>query len=246
MANALEIKNLTKTYLKNRQETNVVDNLNLIVPKGKVFGFLGPNGAGKTTTIKMINGLISPDQGEILIFGTPNTDTEIKKRIGFMPENPYFYHYLTATEFLKFTCNIFEIKRDQQKKLIEKTLKRVGLKESANVQLRNFSKGMGQRIGVAQALINDPDIIFLDEPLDGLDPIGRIDLKKIILEERSRGKTIFFNSHILSDVEEISDYIGIIDAGKLTKTGKTEEIVPKGQTLEKYFVELIQKERGKK
>jgi ABC-2 type transport system ATP-binding protein len=243
---AIKISNLTKIYYKNGKEVKVVNDLNLSIPKGKVFGFLGPNGAGKTTTIKMINSLIKPDTGEIKIFGQSSSEMEVKKKIGFMPENPYFYHYLTANEFLKFTCNIFEIAKSKQEKLIKEILKRVGLQESASVQLRNFSKGMGQRIGVAQALTNNPEVIFLDEPLDGLDPIGRIELKKIILEEKKKGKTIFFNSHILSDVEEISDYIGIIDQGKLIKTGLTNEIVPKNTTLEKYFVELIEKERQKK
>jgi len=246
MEYALEIKKLHKSYWKKSQEIKVVNDLNLKVEKGKVFGFLGPNGAGKTTTIKMIVGLAIPDQGEIKIFGSPANSIDIKKRIGFMPENPYFYHYLTAKEFLKFSCEIFQIDKSKQSKLIAKTLERVGLSEASNTRLGNFSKGMGQRIGVAQALINDPEVIFLDEPLDGLDPIGRIQLKKIILKERGKGKTIFFNSHILSDVEEISDYIGIIDRGKLIKTGQTSDIVPKGKTLEQYFVELIEKERSNK
>ncbi|MFC1656745.1 ABC transporter ATP-binding protein [Patescibacteria group bacterium] len=243
---AISITNLTKTYFKNLSEVQVVDNISLSISKGEVFGFLGPNGAGKTTTIKMIVGLAHQDKGEIKILDKPNNFISTKKIMGFMPENPYFYNYLTGIEFLDFMGEIFDIPRKQKTKKIKQLLKIVGLEDAGKVQLKNYSKGMSQRMGLAQSLINDPEIILLDEPLDGLDPIGRRDIKNIIINLKKSNKTIFFNSHILSDVEEICDSFGIIDQGKLVVTGKIKKLLPKNLSMEEYFVKTINKNRKTK
>jgi len=243
---AISISNLTKTYFKNLSEVPVVNNISLSIPKSEVFGFLGPNGAGKTTTIKMIVGLAHPDKGEIKILEKPNHLISTKKIMGFMPENPYFYNYLTGMEFLDFMGEIFGIPKTKRINKSKRLLKLVGLEDAAQVQLKNYSKGMSQRMGLAQSLINDPEIIFLDEPLDGLDPIGRRDIKDIILNLKKSNKTIFFNSHILADVEEICDSFGIIDQGKLVITGKVKKLLPKNQTMEEYFIKTINKNRKTK
>ncbi len=240
---AISISHLTKIYFKNLSEVPVVNDISLKIPKGEVFGFLGPNGAGKTTTIKMIVGLAHPNKGKIKIFGKPNYFLSTKRKLGFMPENPYFYNYLTGMEFLDFMGEIFAIPKRIRKKRASELLKLVGLSNVAKLQLKNYSKGMSQRMGLAQSLINDPEIIFLDEPLDGLDPIGRHNIKDIIRNLKKQNKTIFFNSHILSDVEEICDSFGIIDQGKLIVSGKIKKLLPKNQTMEEYFVNIIKKNR---
>ena len=243
--NAISISNLSKSYFKKLSEIPVVDDISLVIPTGEVFGFLGPNGAGKTTTIKMLVGLAHPDQGEIKILGKPNYLISTKRQIGFMPENPYFYHYLTGEEFLDFMGELFSLPLLKRRKNANHLLELVGLEEAKDMQLRNYSKGMSQRMGLAQALINEPKVIFLDEPMDGLDPIGRKDIKEIIRNLKKQGKTIFFNSHILADVEEICDSFGIIDKGKLIITGKVKKLLPKNQTMEEYFVQKIKEYRNK-
>lgn len=249
----IEIKELTKEY----DGKAVVAGLNLTIKNGSIFGFLGPNGAGKTTTVKMIVGLAKSTTGTIK-FDHKNID---KSTIGYMPEDPYFYDRLTAIEFLEFMASLFpsyQFKKTvsgvgsqgiggrlrnespcplQKEKIIE-LLDTVGLKDSSNQKIGNFSKGMKQRLGLAQAIINDPRYLFLDEPLDGLDPIGRLEFKKIILDLKKQGKTIFFSSHILSDVEEICDEIGILNRGKLIYAGQIKEFCGK-DNLEKKFVEII-------
>lgn len=224
----IKITNLSKSY----GNTKIVDDLSLEIKKGSIFGFLGPNGAGKTTTIKMIVGLSKPQKGDIEIGGKPISKN--REIIGFMPEDPYFYDHLTALEFLNFMKNLFTITNGDS----EKMLKKVGLEKAVNEKIENFSKGMKQRLGLAQAIINDPDYIFLDEPLDGLDPIGRREFKEILLDLKKRGKTIFFNSHILSDVEEICDQIGIISEGKLIYSGDIKGFC-KNKPLEDAFVDKI-------
>jgi ABC-2 type transport system ATP-binding protein len=225
----IKVSKLSKFYGK----TKIVNELNLEVKKGAMFGFLGPNGAGKTTTIKILVGLNKPTGGEIEI-GGENINEISKKNIGFMPEDPYFYDHLTALEFLKFMKNLFPQEGKDPKIILEM----VGLKKAINVKIDHFSKGMKQRLGLAQAIINDPDYLFLDEPLDGLDPIGRREFKQILLNLKKQGKTIFFNSHILSDVEEICDEIGIINKGKLIYSGPVKKFAGT-KTLEDAFVEKI-------
>ena len=199
--------------------------LSLSVEEGEVFGLLGPNGAGKTTAIKIFMGLLYPTSGRAEVLGRPPWDVSTKGRIGFLPEGPYFYDYLTGEEFLDFYGRLFDIEGPRRRGRIEELTRLVGLTEFKGMKLRSYSKGMLQRIGLAQALINDPELIVLDEPMAGLDPVGRKELTDIILKLKSRGKTIFFSSHILSDVERICDRVAIIDRGTLVYLGKVKELI---------------------
>ncbi|MDP3792124.1 MAG: ABC transporter ATP-binding protein [bacterium] len=232
----IEIKNVSKNY---DGIHNVVDNLSLTIPTGTVFGFLGPNGAGKTTTIKMLVGINKPDSGEININKKQPTLTTTREAISFMPEEPHFYDQLTGLEFLEFSVSLFG-KNKQSKINLGEILKKTGIYEARDAKIKTYSKGMKQRLGFAQALVNNPDYIFLDEPLDGLDPIGRRDLKLAIENLKMEGKTIFFNSHILADVEILCDQIGIIHRGQLIYSGSVNEF-KKSKSLEDQFVETIKK-----
>ena len=226
---------ISKLY-KNYGKEKIVKNISLSIKKGSVFGFLGPNGAGKTTTIKMLVGLSSPSSGKITINNKDPKDQITRERIGFMPEDPYFYDHLTGSELLKFCGDLFNIENDEE--YHSYILENVGLFNARNKMINTYSKGMKQRLGIAQSLVNDPDYIFLDEPLDGLDPIGRAEIKKIILKLKKQKKTIFFNSHILADVNEICDEIGIIDKGDLIYSGSIRKFRGK-KTLEEKFVEVV-------
>lgn len=236
------ISNVSKWYGNKEKGKYSVENLNLSITKGTVFGFLGPNGAGKTTTIKMIIGLAKPTNGTITIAGGNPDSLEVKQKIGFMPESPSFYLYLTGREFLEFVSDIFTLRQSKQN--LEELLRSVELFDAADRQIRTYSKGMLQRLGLAQALINNPDILFLDEPLDGLDPLGRAEIKKIILSLKAKNKTIFLNSHILSDVAELCDYVGIIDKGKLLVMDTPKNISKGHRDLEEAFVSLITTRRS--
>lgn len=226
----IKLSNVSKSY----ENKKIVKNINLEIKEGEIFGFLGPNGAGKTTTIKMIVGLSQPTSGAISINNRSMNNVKSRETIGFMPEDPYFYDHLTAREFLSFMKDLFP--RSTQD--IDQLLKLVGLHQKGDVKISAFSKGMKQRLGLAQALVNDPQYLFLDEPLDGLDPIGRREFKKILLALKKNGKTIFFNSHVLSDVEEICDKIGIINDGKLIYSGSIKKFAG-NKSLEDAFVEKI-------
>ncbi|UCH96707.1 MAG: ABC transporter ATP-binding protein [Candidatus Aminicenantes bacterium] len=225
--NALEIKNLKKSFRSSFfiRVYHILKGIDITVEKGEIYGFLGPNGAGKTTTMKCVLGIIFPDSGEISIFGQPAWRTESRRNVGFLPEHPYFYDYLTAEELLVFTGMLFSIPKrkilDRAKELIEL----VGLKGKEDIKLRKYSKGMIQRVGLAQALVHDPDFIILDEPFSGLDPIGRKELRDIILSLKNSGKTIFFSSHILQDMEMMVDRVGIILDGEIKKQGKLPELI---------------------
>lgn len=236
------ISNVSKWYGSKEKGKYSVENLNLSITKGTVFGFLGPNGAGKTTTIKMIIGLAKPTSGTITIAGGNPDTLEVKRKIGFMPESPSFYLYLTGREFLEFVSDIFTLRQSKQN--LEELLRSVELFDAADRQIRTYSKGMLQRLGLAQALINNPDILFLDEPLDGLDPLGRAEIKKIILALKAKNKTIFLNSHILSDVAELCDHVGIIDKGQLLTVDTPENISKGYRDLEEAFVSLITTRRS--
>ncbi len=242
--NAIEIKNCTKRYSRFGKKTEVVSNLSISIATGSVFGFLGPNGAGKTTTMKMLVGLTAPDAGEIHILGGFPGALSVHENIGFMPETPAFYSYLTGYEFLVFVGDIFGLDKKTKEDRIETLLSEVGLLDAQHLQTRKYSKGMTQRLGLAQALMNDPEVVFLDEPLDGLDPMGRADTKKLLLDLKKRGTTIFFNSHILSDVEDICDVVGIIDKGKLVRCGTVKEVSAGAQSLEESFVRIITDSRS--
>ncbi|HEY9828831.1 MAG TPA: ABC transporter ATP-binding protein [Stenomitos sp.] len=209
----------------------------LSVDQGQTFGLLGPNGAGKTTLLKTLLGIIRPTAGRGFILGRPLGDRAVKQRLGYLPENPYFYDYLTGWEFLRFTAGLFQIPSDVQRRRIPELLDLVGLAQSAakKKQMRRYSKGMLQRVGMAQALINDPDVIFLDEPMSGLDPVGRFQMREIILSLKKQGKTIFFNSHVLSDVEVICDRVAILAQGNLICEGTLDELL--GTETEIYQIQ---------
>jgi ABC-2 type transport system ATP-binding protein len=194
------------------------------VEEGEIFGYLGPNGAGKTTTVKLAVGLLRASSGTITCFGKPSTSPGIKSRIGFLPEHPYFYQHLSAIELLEFYGNVCGVEKRSLRGRAEELLEATGLSGFRDTQLSKFSKGMLQRIGLAQALINDPDIIILDEPLSGLDPVGRREIRDLILQQKSQGKTVFFSSHILQDVEIICDRVGILSQGKILKVATVAEV----------------------
>ncbi|MBU7584897.1 MAG: ABC transporter ATP-binding protein [Nostoc sp. TH1S01] len=199
----------------------------LTVYQGETFGLLGPNGAGKTTLLKLLLGIVRPTAGRGLLLGKPLGDRQVKQSIGYLPENPYLYDYLTGWEFLELAAGIFQIPRRIQRQRIPQLLELVGLPlaDARKKQMRRYSKGMLQRVGMAQALINDPEIIFLDEPMSGLDPLGRYQMREIILGLKAAGKTIFFNSHILSEVEQICDRIAILSQGELICAGSLNELL---------------------
>lgn len=224
----IEIIDLTKDYevgfLKKRK-VRALDQLNLEVYRGEIFGFLGPNGAGKTTTLKLLMRLIYPTRGSARILGRPVDDVSTRARLGYLPENPYFYDYLSGRELLEYTAALFGVPREQAKERGKELLGLVGLdSDRANRQLRKYSKGMLQRIGIAQALVNDPEIVFMDEPMSGLDPIGRREVRDLLLSLRAQGKTVFFSSHILSDVEALCDRAAILSRGKLVRCGTVYEL----------------------
>lgn len=231
----VQTSELTKIYRTGfwlNQKIESLKNCSLTVYQGETFGLLGPNGAGKTTLLKTLLGIVRPTSGRAWLLGSPIGDIKVKQRIGYLPENSYFYDYLTGWEFLQFVAGLFEIPTDLQKQRIPLLLDLVGLSKAAakKKQLRQYSKGMLQRIGMAQALINDPEVVFLDEPMSGLDPMGRYQIREIILSLKSQGKTIFFNSHILSDVEKICDRIAILAEGELICTGSLDELLGIAQT----------------
>jgi ABC-2 type transport system ATP-binding protein len=213
-----------------------LDHLDLEIEEGEVFGFLGHNGAGKTTTIKLLMGLVYPTSGEVWILDRSIRDVAVKQHIGFLPESPYFYEYLTAEEFLVFSGQLFGIGGLKLAKKSDELLELVSMTDARHRPLRKFSKGMLQRIGIAQALINDPRLVILDEPMSGLDPIGRRDVRDIILRLKHEGKTIFFSSHILPDVEMICDRIGILVNGRLKAVGTVQELAGASSV---NFIELV-------
>jgi ABC-2 type transport system ATP-binding protein len=230
-----DLRKVYRTGFWLNQKIESLKNCTLSVYQGETFGLLGPNGAGKTTLLKTLLGIVRPTSGRAWLLGSPIGNTQVKQRIGYLPENPYFYDYLTGWEFLKFTAELFEIPPDIQQQRIPLLLELVGLSKSAarNKQMRQYSKGMLQRIGLAQALINDPELVFLDEPMSGLDPMGRYQIREIILSLKAQGKTIFFNSHVLSDVEKICDRVAILAEGELICTGSLNELLG---TTERYHV----------
>lgn len=227
MARVIYTENLSKDYRAGfgLQKIRAIENLNLEVEAQEIYGFLGPNGAGKTTTIKILVGLARPTSGKAMIFGKPVTNIDIKKSIGFLPESPYFYEYLNAYEYLRLCAQITGVEKDRQKKQIEKMLHLVRLERFVKLPIKGYSRGMLQRLGIAQALIGDPQLVILDEPMGGLDPIGRREFRDIILNLKTQGKTVFFSTHILADVELICSRVGIILNGKLISSGRLDEIL---------------------
>jgi len=237
----VEIENLTKDYeigFWRKRKVRALDGLSLSVEAGEIFGFLGANGAGKTTTLKLLMRLTFPTAGKARILGSDIDNVAMHQRIGYLPENPYFYDYLTAREFLEYCAELFGQPRILRKQQAEDLLSRVHLDEKRwNTQLRKFSKGMLQRVGLAQALINDPEIVFLDEPMSGLDPIGRREVRDLIASLRQTGKTVFMCSHILSDIEVLCDRVAILRKGKLAHLGLLNDL--RQQRGDTNLVEIV-------
>ena len=227
MQAAIRTRELTKDFAVGfwrKRPYRALDRLTLEVAPGDVFGFLGPNGAGKTTTLKLLMQLIFPSSGEAEILGRPAGDIGVRRRIGYLPENPYFYDHLTAEELLDYYGRLFGLQGEDRRRRVSATLDRLGIGAERRLQLRRFSKGMLQRVGLAQALLNDPEVIFLDEPMSGLDPLGRRDVRNLILELRDQGRTIFFSSHILADAEVLCSRVAILVKGRLAAQGAIAEL----------------------
>jgi ABC-2 type transport system ATP-binding protein len=251
---AIRTRALRKTFLTGfwMRPVQAVQGVDLDVKEGEIFGFIGPNGAGKTTTIKMLTGLVLPTGGEAWIDEIPVSDPNCRARLGFLPEGTFFHDYLTGHEFLDFHGALLGLPKLLRRERIPKLLERVGLAAAGDRQIRRYSKGMRQRVGLAQALISDPELVILDEPMSGLDPLGRKDVRDVILSLRDEGKTVFFSSHILEDAEVICDQVAIILSGKIVKQGYLDELL--GQELvgseltvegisEPLFAELEQQAR---
>jgi ABC-2 type transport system ATP-binding protein len=246
---AIRLQRINRSFRNHfwQKRKQVLRDISLDICQGEVFGFLGPNGAGKTTTIKIITGLIRPDSGEVDIFGEAVNSLAARQKIGFLPESPYFYEHLTGYEFLKLHALLHNLRHYKER--VQSLLERVGLTDARGLQLRQYSRGMLQRIGIAQALVGSPELLILDEPLTGLDPIGRKEIKDVILEEKAKGTTIFFSSHILPDAEAVCDRIGIIIEGEIMEVGELSALLKKGVktdeiSLEEWFVQQIREQKG--
>src|SRR5918911_3924259 len=228
MVPAVEIDKLTKDYevgFLRKRKVRALDGLSLTVARGEIFGFLGANGAGKTTTLKLLMRLMYPSAGSASILGRDIGDASMRAAIGYLPEHPYFYDYLTAREFVEYCAELFGYARAERRRRAADLLARVRLEEKAwDKQLRKFSKGMLQRVGLAQALVNDPSVVFLDEPMSGLDPIGRREVRDLIAALRTTGTTVFFCSHILSDIEVLCDRAAILQRGRLAHPGRLQDL----------------------
>jgi ABC-2 type transport system ATP-binding protein len=224
---AIDVRDLRKTYRTplRRKKVEALRGVTFTVERGQIFGFVGPNGAGKTTTIRTLMGLIRPSGGSATILGHEIPSRKARAKLGFLPESPYFYDYLTVGELLDLAGRLFGVPSDIRKKRADELIEKVGLGRARVQSLKKFSKGMLQRAGLAQALMNDPELVVLDEPMSGLDPIGRKEIRDLIVELREQGKTVFFSSHILTDVEAIADNVAIIARGGLQATGKPSELM---------------------
>ncbi len=236
----IRIENVRKIYIRkslwNAQKRIALENLNLDIAEKGVFGLLGLNGSGKTTTIKLLLGLVFPDNGNLFIFDKKIPNLEVRKKIGYLPEASYFFKYLTAKELLFFYAELSFLSGKDKQKRVDYVLEFVGLKESEKVRLSDFSKGMLQRIAMAQALLGNPDLLFLDEPTGGLDPVGIRKMRELISRLRDEGKTVFFSSHFISEVEKVCKYVGILHKGKLKKTLEVSALNGK---LEDIFIQTI-------
>ncbi len=232
MRAAIEIEGLTKVYGQGSDQVLAVDGLDLTVGEGEVFGFLGPNGAGKTTTVQMLMQIIFPTVGKANLLGKPLGDVAVRERIGYLPELFQFHPFLRADEFLDFHARLYGMPSDRRLRRVPEVLEQVGLSENSKSRLRTFSKGMLQRVGIGQAIINEPRLLFLDEPTSALDPLGRRDIRDLILKLREGGTTVFLNSHLLSEVEMTCTMIGILNKSRLVKTGDMQSLVQPTQCVD--------------
>lgn len=223
-AKVIEIKRLVKKY----KTVVAVNDISLDIYEGEIFGFLGPNGAGKTTTIKTLLGLIFPTSGEVRVLGKPAGDIDVKVKVSYLPESPYFYEHMTAREVIGFYGGLFGLSGTTKDKRVDYLIEMVGLEGAGSKPLRAFSKGMLQRVGIAQALINDPKILFFDEPTSGLDPVAHRDIRNLIVHLKNEGRTIFLSSHQLSDVELVCDRVSILNQGKIRRLGTVSELIAGG------------------
>jgi ABC-2 type transport system ATP-binding protein len=245
---AIETAELTKDIASQflRKRTRILDSVSLKVNAKETYGLLGLNGAGKTTTLKLLLGLLRPTKGTVTVLGAAAGDRTVLGKIGFLPENPYFYSHLTGRECLDFVGSLFGLGPAERRERIDNLLQQVKMVEAADVPMRKYSKGMLQRIGIAQSLLNDPEVIFWDEPMSGLDIIGRRDVRQILHELKAKGRTIFFNSHLLPDVNEVCDRVGVLHKGRLIAEKKIENISQSGsyKDLEDYFLQAIGEDGG--
>ncbi len=239
---AIEVKNLVKTFRDfwRRPTVQAIDGIDLLIPRGRIFGLLGPNGSGKSTTIKILLGLLFPTAGTVRVLGDSPRRVATKRHIGYLPEESYLYRYLTAYETLDFYGRLFALDRATRRDRITQLLDMVGLSHAAHRHVGEFSKGMARRVGLAQALINDPKLIILDEPTAGLDPLGCRQVKDIMLALAKRGKTILLTSHLLADVEDVCDDLAILYNGKVRAHGNARELL-KNMDLEHFFLDVIAK-----
>jgi ABC-2 type transport system ATP-binding protein len=237
--NAVEISNLTVLFQTRNGPVKAVDGLTLNVPVGHVVGFLGPNGAGKTTTIHVLLGFMRPTSGAAKVLGSDVREAAARRRIGYLAEHPDTYRFLTGRELLTATGRLFDLKGPDLSRRVDSLLERVGLSAAADRRISTYSRGMMQRVCLAQTLVNDPEIVILDEPTSGLDPIGRMDIRSLMSDLRRQGKTVFFSSHELSEVEMVCDRLAIMAKGRLVAEGPVEELVPRGERLEQYFMRMV-------
>ena len=239
MTASIDIQNLSVTYASGKASVPALQDLTMTVPTGQVFGFLGPNGAGKTTTMHVLLGFIEATSGNASIFGTDVRSSIARQRIGYLAEHPNTYRFLTGKELLRAAGQLFGIPRKRLSERIDQLLEQLDLTDAAERRVGTYSRGMLQRVCIAESLINDPDLIILDEPTSGLDPIGRGQIRDIIADLRDRGKTVFFSSHELSEVELVCDALAILNQGRLVALGPTTSLVPSGEPLERFFMRTI-------
>jgi ABC-2 type transport system ATP-binding protein len=242
MDNVLKVSELTLTFRHRKQEHKALDGVSFSVGSGKTVGFIGPNGAGKTTTLHVMLGFLSPDSGSARILDQDVASSMSRAKIGYLSEHPECYKYMTGQEYLAMTAKLFRVSKQDAKERIDRLLEEVELSKHAHKRIATYSRGMLQRIGLAQALINDPDLLILDEPTNGLDPLGRMKIRELIEQLKAKGKTIFFSSHELSEIETVCDEIIMIANGRIIKQGPVAELVGDKQNLEHYFLDALKTE----
>jgi ABC-2 type transport system ATP-binding protein len=246
MEKPIEVDNLTVRFRHRGQTVTALDGVTLSVGAGEVVGFLGPNGAGKTTTMHVLLGFVAAAQGEARLFGADVRRSIARQRIGYLPEHPDTYRFLNGYELLTMAGQLFGLKGRALRQRIDDLLEQVDLKDAARRRIATYSRGMMQRIGLAQALINDPDLVILDEPTGGMDPIGRMQIRALIDDLRKRGKTVFFSSHELSEVELVCDHLVMLVGGRVVARGPADSLVEPGERLESYFLRVVEKNRSAK